>query len=39
MRWVAHLTHIWEKGNGYRVFVGTPKRETPLGRPRHTLED
>jgi hypothetical protein len=39
MKWVGHLAHIGEKRNGYRVFVGTPKRKTPLGRPRHISED
>jgi hypothetical protein len=30
-------THGW--GGIYRVLVGRPKGKSPLGRPRHRLED
>jgi hypothetical protein len=28
-----------EKRNSYRILVGTPDENTPLGRPRHRWED
>jgi len=28
----------WKRGL-YRIFVGTPEGEMPLGRPRHRWED
>jgi hypothetical protein len=34
MRWAVHVVQIGEKGNAYRIFVGTPEGKRPLGRPR-----
>jgi hypothetical protein len=39
MRWAGHVA-IMGKGRGvYRVLVGGPEGERPLGRPRHRWED
>jgi hypothetical protein len=29
----------WEKRNAYRIYVGKPEGKSPLGKPRHRLED
>jgi hypothetical protein len=34
MRWAGHVTRMWEKRNAYRILVGMPERNRPLGRPR-----
>jgi hypothetical protein len=36
IRWVEHVTHTGEKINVpvYRILVGKPEGERPLGRPR-----
>jgi hypothetical protein len=35
MRWEGHVARIGEKKkNAYRLLVGKPKGEKPLGRPR-----
>jgi hypothetical protein len=39
MRWAGHVASMQEGGNIYRVLVGKPKGERPLGRPRRTWED
>jgi len=39
MRWLGHVAHMWEKRGIYRVLVGKPESERPLGRPRHRWED
>jgi hypothetical protein len=31
MRWAWHATRIWENKDAYRLFVGKPERERPLG--------
>jgi hypothetical protein len=28
-----------EKSNAYSILVGKPEGKTPVGRPRHRLED
>jgi hypothetical protein len=28
----------WVEEGAYRILVGEPERNTPLGRPRHKLE-
>jgi hypothetical protein len=35
---VARSTHR-EMRNAYKIVVGNPKEERPLGRPRRRLED
>ena len=39
-RWAEHVARMgeWKRGL-YRIFVGTPEGEMPLGRPRHRWED
>jgi hypothetical protein len=32
MRWGGHVARIWEKGNAYRILVGKPEGNRPLGR-------
>jgi hypothetical protein len=39
MRWAGHVTRMGEKRKLYKVLVGKPERERPLGRPRHGWED
>ena len=39
MRWVGHVTHMWERRAICRVLVGKPECKRPLGRPRHRWED
>jgi hypothetical protein len=35
MRWAGHVAHMGEGRGVYRVLVGRPEGERPLGRPRH----
>jgi hypothetical protein len=35
MRWAGHVAPMGEKRNVYRLLVGKPEGERPLGRPRH----
>jgi hypothetical protein len=30
---------MWEKRNAYRILVGKPEENRPLGRPRRTWVD
>jgi hypothetical protein len=30
-RWVRHVTHIGEMGNGHKILVRKPKGRRPLG--------
>jgi hypothetical protein len=39
MRWAGHVARMRENRNAYRVFVGNPEREIPLGRYRRMWED
>jgi hypothetical protein len=34
MRWAGHVARMGEKRNAYRLLVGKPEAEKPLGRPR-----
>jgi hypothetical protein len=34
MRWTGHVARMGEKRNAYRLLVGKPEGERPLGRPR-----
>jgi hypothetical protein len=34
MRWAGHVARMGEKRNAYRILVGKPKGQRPLGRPR-----
>jgi hypothetical protein len=34
MRWAGHVARIGEKRNAYRILVGNPEGNRPLGRPR-----
>jgi hypothetical protein len=34
MRWVGHVARMGEKTNAYRLLVGKPEENGPLGRPR-----
>jgi hypothetical protein len=38
MRWAGHATRMGEKRKLYKVLVGKPEREGPLGRPRRGWE-
>jgi hypothetical protein len=40
MRWAGHVARVGGVGrNVYRVLVGKPEAERPLGRPRRGWED
>ena len=39
MRWVGHVTRMREMRGVYRVLVGKPEGNGPLGRPRRRWED
>jgi len=39
IRWVGHVAHMGEKSDVYRVLVGKPEGERPLGRHAHRWED
>jgi hypothetical protein len=34
MRWAGHVARMGEKRNSYRILVGKPEGNRPLGRPR-----
>jgi hypothetical protein len=34
MRWVGYVELMWEKRKTYRLMVGKPEGNMPLGRPR-----
>jgi len=38
IRWVGHVARMGER-SVYRVLVGKPEGQRPLGRPRHRRED
>jgi hypothetical protein len=38
MKWAGNVARIGEKAT-YRVLVGKPERNRPLGRPRRRWED
>jgi hypothetical protein len=39
MRWAGHVARMWEGRGVYRILVGRPEGERPLGRPRRRWED
>jgi hypothetical protein len=39
MRWAGHVAQMGKKRNAYRLLVGKPEGERPLGRPRRRWED
>jgi hypothetical protein len=39
MRWAGHVERTGEKRGVYRVLVGKPEGNRPLGRPRRRWED
>jgi hypothetical protein len=39
MRWAGHVARMGEKRNAYRLLVGKPEGNRPLGRPRHRWLD
>ena len=39
MRWAGHVARMGEERGVYRVLVGKPEGETPVGRPRHRWVD
>jgi hypothetical protein len=39
MRWVGHVARMGKTTNVYRILVGKPERNTPLGRPRRRWGD
>jgi hypothetical protein len=39
MRWAGHVARMGEKGNAYRLLVGTPEGKRPLGRRRRRWVD
>jgi hypothetical protein len=39
MRWAGHVARMGKKRNAYRVLVGKPEGNRPLGRPRRRWED
>jgi hypothetical protein len=39
MRWAGHVARMGEKRSEYRILVGKPEGERPLGRPRRRWVD
>jgi hypothetical protein len=39
VRWVGHAACMGEKKGVYKVVVGKPEGQRPLGRPRHRWKD
>jgi hypothetical protein len=39
MRWAGHVARMREKRNVYKILVGKPEGERPLGRLRRKWED
>jgi hypothetical protein len=39
MRWAWHVERMGEKRNAYRLLVGKPEGERPLGSPRRRWMD
>jgi hypothetical protein len=39
MKWAGHVARIKENRNAYRILVGKPEGERPLGRPRSRWVD
>jgi len=39
MRWAGHVARMGEERGAYKVLVGKPVGNRPLGRPRHRWVD
>jgi hypothetical protein len=39
MRWARHVVYMGEMMNVYRILVGKPKVQAPLGRSRRRWEE
>jgi hypothetical protein len=39
VRWTGHVASMWEKRNAYRILVGKPEGNRPLGRARRRWMD
>jgi hypothetical protein len=39
MRWAGHVTRMRETRNAYKILMGKPEGERPLGRPRRRWLD
>jgi hypothetical protein len=39
IRWVEHVARMLEKRDVYRILVGKPEGQRPLGRPRRRWEN
>jgi hypothetical protein len=39
MRWTGHVARLGEKRNAYRILMGKPEGNRPLGRPRRWWVD
>jgi hypothetical protein len=39
MRWAGHVARMGEKRNAYRILMGNPEGNRPLGRPRRKWVD
>jgi hypothetical protein len=39
MRWAGHVARIGNRRGAYKVLVGRPEGQKPLGRPRRRWED
>jgi hypothetical protein len=39
MRWAEHVARMGEESNSYRLLVGKPDGNRPLGRPKHRWVD
>jgi hypothetical protein len=38
-RWAGHVARMGENRNAYRILVGKPQLERPLGRPKRSWMD
>ena len=38
-RWAGHVARREEGRSAFKILIGTPTRQRPLGRPRHRWED
>ena len=39
MKWAGHVARMGERRDAYRILVGKPQRNRPLGRPTLRWED
>jgi hypothetical protein len=39
MRWAAHVACMWAKRNAYRMFIGKPEGNRPLGSRRYMCKE